>query len=111
MTTLQLQPDEIPEPGGRALLMREGLEIALFHVEGRILAIGNHCPHAGGALCNGRLDGHVVQCPAHGLRFDLRNGAMPGNPGLSVPSYAVREEGGHYMLDVPPAEGSGARES
>lgn len=101
MTLWPLQAHEVPAEGQRALLRRDGLEIALFNVAGQVYAVDNACPHAGAALCNGRLNGHLVQCPAHGLRFDLRTGAMPSNPGLRVATYPVVECDGGHALEGP----------
>ena len=33
-----------------------------------------HCPHLGGNLAKGVLEGTVVTCPLHHSRFDLRDG-------------------------------------
>ena len=101
MPVVHLTADKTPGPHERALVRPEGKEIALFYVEGRVYAIDNKCPHAGSSLCNGKLDGFVVQCPAHGMRFDLRTGEMPGNPGMHVRSYAVRAEGKDCSLELP----------
>ncbi|MHA7685286.1 Rieske (2Fe-2S) protein [Cupriavidus sp. PET2-C1] len=103
MALLSLQSHEVPQTGQRALLRRNGLEIALFNIEGHIHAIGDSCPHAGAALCTGRLEDHIIQCPAHGLRFDVRTGAMPGNAAVRVRTYPVLEREGCYVLDLPNA--------
>ena len=58
----------------------DGRGIALFNVEGALYAIDDSCPHAGSSLLNGALSGRTVQCRAHGLRFDLARGCMPGTP-------------------------------
>ena len=79
MTPLRLESEKIPQAGQRSLVRHEGRTVVIFNVNGQLHAIEDGCPHAGSALCTGRLDGHVIQCPAHGLRFDLRSGAMPGN--------------------------------
>ena len=41
-------------------------EMAIFNVDGKICAISDHCPHAGGSLGMGMLDGKIVTCPVHG---------------------------------------------
>lgn len=101
MALLQLQPQDVPQPGRRTLLRRHGCEVVLFNVDGKLFAIDDQCPHAGAALCTGKLDGAVIQCPAHGLRFDLRSGAMPGNTGLRVAVYPVHERDGTYEVELP----------
>ncbi|MDD1774750.1 MAG: Rieske 2Fe-2S domain-containing protein [Methanobacterium sp.] len=34
----------------------------------------NRCPHMGGNLSNGQLEGTVVTCPRHHSQFDLKDG-------------------------------------
>jgi len=97
---LSLQAHEVPQTGQRALLRRDGLEISQFDIEGHVHAIGNSCPHAGAALCTGRREDHIIQCPAHGLRYDVRTGAMPGNAAVCVTSYPVLELEGSYVPDL-----------
>jgi len=41
--------------------------IAVFNVDGAFNALDGNCPHQGGLLGNGTLDGCVVKCPEHGL--------------------------------------------
>jgi 3-phenylpropionate/trans-cinnamate dioxygenase ferredoxin subunit len=76
-------------PGERKLTFVEGRGIVLFNIDGSIHAIENSCPHNGASLASGKLDGCVLRCPAHGLRFDLRTGCMPGVEGLSVTTFPV----------------------
>lgn len=37
-------------------------------------AADNKCPHLGGDLSQGKLEGMVVTCPRHKSQFDLSNG-------------------------------------
>ncbi|UUZ64597.1 Rieske 2Fe-2S domain-containing protein [Polaromonas sp. P1-6] len=101
MTPLRLESQKIPQAGQRTLVRHDGRSVVIFNVDGHLHAIEDECPHAGAALCTGRLAGHVIQCPAHGLRFDLRTGAMPGNPGLRVQVYQVHAQDGAYVLELP----------
>ena len=60
---------EIPE--GRGLCVEiDGIDVGLFRAEGRIWAMENRCPHAGIPLSEGRLEGAVVTCRAHGWDYD-----------------------------------------
>jgi 3-phenylpropionate/trans-cinnamate dioxygenase ferredoxin subunit len=74
--------EELPL-GKRMTAVVNGSYIAVFNVDGAFLALDGNCPHQGGLLGNGTLDGWVVKCPEHGLRFDVTTGAAPGG-GLSV---------------------------
>ena len=67
----------------------EGKAIALFNVGGQIHAIGNACPHMGGPLAAGKLDGTIVTCNLHGMRIDVVNGCFAGTTGVAVASYPV----------------------
>ena len=51
-------------------------EILLAKAEGKVYAIDNACGHLAYPLSAGRLDGHVVTCPWHFARFDVRTGAV-----------------------------------
>lgn len=93
---------QLPE-GGRWMLRRAGLEVALFNVQGRLYAIDDSCPHAGGSLVTGRLDGSTVTCRAHGLRFDLGSGCMFGGASLRARTYPVRVQNGRIEIDLAPA--------
>jgi len=49
-------------------------EILLVRAGDTYYVAENRCPHMGGKLSEGKLEGTVVTCPLHGSQFDLRNG-------------------------------------
>jgi len=82
--------EEIP-PGRLLRVEVEGMLVCLAHVGGAIYAVGDDCPHIGGALSEGELDGCVLTCPVHLARFDVRSGRVLRGPARDdVPTYAVR---------------------
>ncbi|WP_105102900.1 Rieske (2Fe-2S) protein [Microbulbifer pacificus] len=87
-------------PGSRWLLNVRGQDIALFNVDGQLYAIDDRCPHAGSSLVSGRLDGKVIQCLAHGLRFDLATGEFRPGSKLCVATYPVSVVQGQILVDV-----------
>ena len=87
-----------PPAGGRALFEFEDKSLALFNVDGQLFAIDDSCPHQGASLCGGRLDGRVIQCCAHGLRFDLRSGYLLNSTQVKVNSYPVEIIDGQVLL-------------
>jgi NAD(P)H-dependent nitrite reductase small subunit len=96
---------EITEGLGRVVEF-EGTLVALFKVGQDVFAIENECPHNGGPLGDGTLDGAVLTCPWHAWRFDLRTGRAVHAPIVRVPTWRVRIEGGAVHLaprgDGPP---------
>lgn len=69
--------------------------IAVFNVDGTFYAIEDICPHDGGELAGGVVDGFEVECPRHGARFDLRTGAVLCPPAYEpVASFPVKVEHG-----------------
>ena len=90
-------------PPGRGLSVAHGeRRIALFRLGDAVHAIEDSCPHSGASLANGRLEGALVRCPAHGLLFDVRTGCMKGNETFGARAFAVQVCEGQVMLaDVP----------
>lgn len=54
----------------------QGIEILMAKISGEYYAVQNKCPHFGGDLSGGRLEGTVVTCPRHGSQFDLVDGSV-----------------------------------
>lgn len=93
--------DEIP-PGGLLRVEVEGTLVCLANVEGRIYAVSDECPHIGGALSDGELEGCMLTCPVHLARFDVRDGRVLRGPARDdVPSYPVRVERGEVYVAAP----------
>lgn len=70
-----------------------GTAIAVAKVGGEHFALSNTCPHAGGPLGEGNLDGHVVACPYHGWQFDVRDGSCLTVVGKKVKRFDVKVVG------------------
>ena len=77
-------------PGESRVFVIRGNEIAIFNVDGAFYAISNHCPHQGGPLVVGTVNGKVLTCPWHSWQFNLETGISPANPSVSVNTYPVR---------------------
>lgn len=75
----------------------------------------NRCPHFGGKLSKGKLEGSVVTCPLHGSQFDLASGKvvrwLKGSGLLSsvgrvlkgprpIITYQVKVDGDSIMVEV-----------
>jgi 3-phenylpropionate/trans-cinnamate dioxygenase ferredoxin subunit len=90
-------------PGQRKLAFVDGRCIVLFNIDGQIRAIDDSCPHNGASLASGQLEGHILRCPAHGLRFDLTTSCMPGVAGLCLKTFPVQVIDGRMLVAVDSA--------
>jgi nitrite reductase/ring-hydroxylating ferredoxin subunit len=61
-------------PGKAAEVAVGGQPVALFNVRGTFHALAGRCPHRGGPLGQGYLDGSRVSCPWHNYTFDVTTG-------------------------------------
>lgn len=52
----------------------QGHEILLAKVGDIFFAVNNRCPHLGGDLSAGTLEGTIITCPRHKSQFDISNG-------------------------------------
>jgi 3-phenylpropionate/trans-cinnamate dioxygenase ferredoxin subunit len=87
-------------PVGPKLAFVGGRSIVLFNIEGAVHAIENSCPHNGASLATGQLDGRILRCPAHGLRFDPATGCMPGQGGLCLEKLPVHVRDRRLVLTI-----------
>ncbi|PKQ15240.1 MAG: (2Fe-2S)-binding protein [Actinobacteria bacterium HGW-Actinobacteria-7] len=54
----------------------DGHELLVARADGEFFIADNRCPHLGGRLSKGELDGTVVTCHLHHSMFDLRDGRV-----------------------------------
>jgi nitrite reductase/ring-hydroxylating ferredoxin subunit len=86
--------DRSEVPAGTGKVVTTGTRVlALFNVEGSFHALDNTCPHRGGPLGEGQLEGSVVTCPWHGWQFDVCSGANVRNPGAPTRSVPLEVQG------------------
>ncbi len=64
------------EDGMMKDVLIHGHEILLAKTGNSYYAADSRCPHMGGRLSKGKLEGTVVTCPRHGSQFDLRSGEV-----------------------------------
>jgi nitrite reductase/ring-hydroxylating ferredoxin subunit len=92
-----------------------GQEVLLARVGDRFYAVGNRCPHVGGDLAAGRLEGTIVTCPLHGSQFDITDGhnvrwlkgtglmsalGKAVRPPRPLPTYNVKVDGNTIYIEV-----------
>ena len=74
--------------------------VALFNVAGEFHALDGICPHQGGPLGKGALNGCMVTCPWHGWQFDVSSGQHQTSQSLVHPKFAVRVDNGEIFVKV-----------
>lgn len=59
------------------------------------------CSHEQVHLSGGLLMGHLIECPKHNGRFDIRDGTAKRAPAcVALRTYPVRVEAGRLFVDV-----------
>jgi nitrite reductase [NAD(P)H] small subunit len=92
--------ENIPLREGRSVNLG-GVQIAIFNLGERFVAIENTCPHKGGPLSDGIVSGSTIVCPLHNWGFDLETGcAVRASAPACLATYRTRVEDGIVMVDV-----------
>lgn len=87
-------------PGQAAEVTVAGQAVALFNVAGTFHALSGRCPHRGGPLGQGFLEGSQVSCPWHNWTFDVATGCNVVSADLVVPRFEVRIDDGQVCVKV-----------
>ena len=91
------------QPGMVKVVYVAGVPIGVANVDGEFYAFGDVCTHDDGPVAEGELDGHVIECPRHGARFDIRTGAVKMLPAPTpIPVYPLRIVGGEIQVSSDP---------
>jgi nitrite reductase/ring-hydroxylating ferredoxin subunit len=75
--------------------------VAIYNIEGEFHAMDGICPHSGGPLGEGALQGRILVCPFHAWGFDCVTGLSDADDSLRQATYAVKTENGEIFADVP----------
>lgn len=86
--------------GELAAVAVRGRKVVLVNVEGRVCAYEDRCAHQAVRLSEGRLEGHVLTCPAHEWQYDVRNGTGLNPACVQLERYAVDVRDGVVLVDV-----------
>jgi len=85
----EFQVSDVP-PGSAALVG----DAAVFNVDGKFCASQARCPHRGGPLDKGKLDGSTITCPLHGSQFNVCSGDVLRGPAIEpLMTYRVVVDG------------------
>ena len=102
--------------GGMRKVEADGTPVLLVNLDGTLYAVSPRCPHLGGDLSRGKLEGSIVTCPRHGSQFDVTNGRVvrwlqvsgfvKALSGIFIKSrplttYPVKIEGDTVLVEIP----------
>src|SRR5687767_15171102 len=78
-----------------------GVDIALVRATDGLFALDNLCPHTGGALGEGLVQGKTVTCPLHSWQFDCQTGKCLTEKRPAQRRYPVKVEQGNILVEMP----------
>ena len=73
---------------------------AICNREGQLYALDGRCPHAGGPIGQGRLEGDLIVCPWHEWAFHCVTGANDYDSNVRLAIFPVKVEGGEILLNA-----------
>src|SRR5678816_130893 len=94
----------------KPIVFRNGpLQIAIFHIDSKVFAIDNRCPHEGYPLAVGTVSPDcLLTCNWHNWKFKLEDGTCIVG-GDNVRSYPTRMDDGVVWVDISPPTPEEAR--
>lgn len=96
---------ELPDPS-QTIVKVGNVNVALFHQNGVVSAIGNACLHKGGPLGKGRVDrkydGCYVTCPWHGWEYNVVTGSAPPGYADQQSVYDVKIQDDQVWVSLKP---------
>ena len=77
-----------------------GRTYAIYRLADEVYVTDGLCTHEQVHLADGLVMDHVIECPKHNGRFDIRNGRALGAPAcIDLKTYAAKiEDGDIYLL-------------
>jgi nitrite reductase (NADH) small subunit len=77
-----------------------GRAICIANVNGSYSAMDGICPHRGGPLGQGMIEGGKVVCPWHAWAWDVKTGASELDSNLKVQIHLMKIENGDVMVEL-----------
>ena len=87
--------------GEKIAVEARGRSLLVINIDGVVCVYEDRCCHKGVRLSEGRLDGHVLTCAAHGWQYDARTGQGINPQVVFLRRYAVKMEGDEIWVDLP----------
>jgi 3-phenylpropionate/trans-cinnamate dioxygenase ferredoxin subunit len=92
---IDVMADSALAEDGHAVADVDGVDVAVFRIDGALYAVQDVCTHDGAEIASGRREGEVIICPRHGAKFCLKTGKILRGPAYEdLPCFPVRVEAG-----------------
>jgi nitrite reductase/ring-hydroxylating ferredoxin subunit len=101
MPLLKVGPVRSLPPGAVTEVEAGESTYAVCNVDGKLHCLDGICPHAGGPLGQGTLNGNILVCPWHGWEFDCNTGVNDFDADLRLATFPVLIHEDEIMIDVP----------
>jgi 3-phenylpropionate/trans-cinnamate dioxygenase ferredoxin subunit len=87
------------DEGKSVVVNVDGIDVAIFKIEGQCYAISDVCSHDGGEIASGTIEGDEIICPRHGARFCIKTGEVKSPPAYeNIDCFPVRIEQGRIQV-------------
>jgi ethylbenzene dioxygenase ferredoxin component len=75
--------------------------LAVFCLHGQYYVTADTCTHGQASLCDGYLEGEVIECPFHGGAFNIKSGEATEFPcSEPIRTYPVHAADGYLCMTV-----------
>lgn len=91
---------EAPKEGEVCEIAAAGRVFCVSRVSGELVVMDNVCPHRGGPLGQGLIDGGRLVCPWHAWAFDVKTGQPSNNCKVCVRIFPTRIESDVVQVDL-----------
>ena len=89
------------QPGEKLLVEVDDRLVILFQVGEQYFCLDDVCTHDGGTLSDGVFEGHEIECPRHGAKFDIRCGKAMCMPATqNTASHEVKIDGDDILVKI-----------
>lgn len=91
---------ELPAADNVKEVIANGRALCVANVGGSICVLDGTCPHEGGPLGEGSIEGGKVVCPWHAFAFDPHTGANDEEPDMRAQVIESKVENGEVLAKL-----------
>jgi nitrite reductase (NADH) small subunit len=91
---------ELPPAGEAREIVAGDRTLCVANAAGAISVMDNVCPHRGGPLGQGMIEGEKIICPWHAWAFDVKTGTAEHTQLARVQVFEVKVEGEDVLVKL-----------